>query len=69
MRRRTVIQVDNRDAEQMYEYLESRIDVLKRRIVELETENEFLRHMRERDVRESMLMSDPSHSQFTLPAA
>ena len=35
--------VDNRDAGQMYEYLEARIDVLKRRIGELEQENQVLR--------------------------
>ena len=34
---------DNRDAGQMYDYLESRIEVLKRRISELEAENEKLR--------------------------
>ena len=34
---------DNRDAGQMYEYLEARIDVMKRRISELEKENQFLR--------------------------
>jgi hypothetical protein len=36
-------QIDNRDSEQMYQYLEARIDVLKRRISELETENQLLR--------------------------
>jgi hypothetical protein len=35
--------IDNRDAAQMYEYLEARIDVLKRRIIELEKENKVLR--------------------------
>jgi hypothetical protein len=34
---------DNRDAGQMYDYLESRIEALKRRISELEAENEKLR--------------------------
>jgi hypothetical protein len=34
---------DNRDAGEMYVYLEARIDVLKRRISELERENEVLR--------------------------
>ena len=34
---------DNRNAGQMYDYLESRIEVLKRRISELEAENEKLR--------------------------
>jgi hypothetical protein len=34
---------DNRDAGQMYDYLESRIEVLKRRISELEAENKKLR--------------------------
>ena len=37
--------VDNRDAGQMYEYLEARIDVLKRRVAELEEENQTLRHI------------------------
>jgi len=34
---------DNRDSEQMYDYLESRIQVLKQRIFELEMENASLR--------------------------
>lgn len=34
---------DNRDSAQMYDYLESRIDVLKRRLFELEMENATLR--------------------------
>ena len=38
-----MLQVDNRDAGQMYEYLEARIDVLKRRVFELEKENQILR--------------------------
>jgi hypothetical protein len=38
-------QVDNRDAGQMYEYLEARIDSMKRRITELEKENRYLRHV------------------------
>ena len=36
-------QVDNRDAAQMLEYMEARIEALKRRIVQLEAENEALR--------------------------
>ena len=36
-------EIDNRDAEQMYHYMEARIEVLKRRILELEFENEMLR--------------------------
>ena len=39
----TRYQFDNRDAAQMYDYLESRIDAMKRRIMELEAENETLR--------------------------
>ena len=35
--------IDNRDAGQMYDYLESRIEALKKRISELECENEKLR--------------------------
>ena len=37
--------IDNRDAGQMYDYLESRIEALKKRISELECENERLREM------------------------
>jgi hypothetical protein len=36
-------QFDTPDGLQMYEYLESRIDALQRRIVELEAENAALR--------------------------
>ena len=36
-------EVDNRDAAQMYEYLEARIEFMKRRIIELEKENHTLR--------------------------
>ena len=35
--------VDNRDAQEMYGYLEARIDTLKRRIAELQKENHTLR--------------------------
>ena len=35
--------IDNRDAQEMYGYLEARIDVLKRRIAELQKENHNLR--------------------------
>ena len=34
---------DNRDSEQMYDYLEARIQVLKQRVFELEMENASLR--------------------------
>ncbi len=37
--------LDNRDAQEMYGYLEARIETLKRRIVELERENEMLRRI------------------------
>jgi len=43
MRRYQTFEFDNRDAGQMYDYLEARIDALKRRISELETENAKLR--------------------------
>jgi hypothetical protein len=36
-------EVDNRDAGEMFEYLEARIESMKRRITELERENETLR--------------------------
>ena len=39
----TKMYIDNRDAGQMYDYLESRIEALKKRISELESENERLR--------------------------
>jgi hypothetical protein len=32
--------VDNRDAQEMFEYLEARVEIMKRRIQELERENE-----------------------------
>ena len=43
MLRYETTQFDNRNNEQMYEYLESRIEALKRRIEELELENNKLR--------------------------
>jgi len=39
----TRYEFDNRDAAQMYEYLEARIEALKGRIRTLEEENEALR--------------------------
>ena len=39
----TRCEVDNRDAGQMYEYLEARIEAMKSRITELELENKALR--------------------------
>ena len=38
-----ISEVDNRDPQQMYGYLEDRIEVMKRRITELEKENDNLR--------------------------
>jgi len=35
--------VDNRDAQEMLGYLEARVEAMKRRIKELERENEMLR--------------------------
>jgi hypothetical protein len=43
MKQYTAYQFDNRDAAQMYEYMEARIEALKRRILQLEAENESLR--------------------------
>ncbi|HEX5000000.1 MAG TPA: hypothetical protein VFY29_17395 [Terriglobia bacterium] len=43
MSRNTAYDFDNRNTEQMYEYLEARIEALKSRIAELEFENESLR--------------------------
>ena len=37
--------VDNRDAQEMYGYLEARVETMKRRIKELETENKILRRV------------------------
>ena len=39
----TACVVDNRDAQEMYGYLEARVESLKRRVKELERENEMLR--------------------------
>jgi hypothetical protein len=44
MNRYRTNEVDNRDASQIYDYLESRIEFMKRRIIELENENRSLRH-------------------------
>jgi len=41
--------VDNRDAQEMYGYLEARVETLKRRIKELEGENQLLRQTLERE--------------------
>jgi cell division protein FtsB len=43
MKSYTRYEFDNRDAAQMYEYLEARIQALKARVGELERENETLR--------------------------
>ena len=43
LNQKSAMEIDNRDAGQMYEYLEARIDVLKRRLAELEAENQRLR--------------------------
>ena len=40
---RTPHVVDNRDAQEVYSYLEARVETMKRRIQELEQENEALR--------------------------
>jgi hypothetical protein len=39
MRRNKAYDFDNRDCAQMYDYLEARIEAMKRRIAELEMEN------------------------------
>jgi hypothetical protein len=41
--------VDNRDAQEMYGYLEARVETLKRRIKELEGENQMLRQTLDRE--------------------
>jgi hypothetical protein len=43
MKRQTASVVDNRDSQEMYGYLEARIETLKRRITDLEKENQSLR--------------------------
>ena len=43
MKHYTRYEFDNRDATQMYDYMEARIDALKRRIIQLEDENRVLR--------------------------
>ena len=43
MSRYQTYEVDNRDAREMYGYQEARIESMKRRIIELEKENEILR--------------------------
>ena len=40
-----VFVVDNRDAQEMFGYLEARVETMKRRIQELERENELLHRM------------------------
>ena len=42
MARQVACMIDNRDAQEMYAYLEARIETLKRRITELERENQLL---------------------------
>jgi len=39
----TKYEFDNRDTGQMYEYMEARIEALKRRIIQLEHENQTMR--------------------------
>jgi hypothetical protein len=39
------IVVDNRDAQEMFGYLEARVETMRRRIKELERENEKLRQV------------------------
>lgn len=41
--------VDNRDAQEMFGYLEARVETMKRRIHELERENEMLHRMLDPD--------------------
>jgi hypothetical protein len=43
MRRSEIYEIHNRDAQQMYEYWQARIDSMKHRIVELQSENAALR--------------------------
>jgi cell division protein FtsB len=50
---------DNRDSDQMYDYLEARIHALKQRIAELEMDNEALRNPRGRLKPASKIFSGP----------
>ena len=43
MRRTLTYEFDNRDSSEMFNYLEARIDAMRRRISELENENAKLR--------------------------
>jgi hypothetical protein len=43
MKHYTKHEFDNRDTGQVYEYMEARIEALKRRILQLEHENETMR--------------------------
>ena len=49
--------VDNRDAQEMYGYLEARVETLKRRIKELEEENKALRTQAKATINFSALSS------------
>jgi cell division protein FtsB len=40
---------DNRDSQEVYGYLEARVEILKRRIKELERENQMLRQILDRE--------------------
>ena len=44
MKHYTTYEFDNRDSSQMYDYMEARIEALKRRIFQLEEENRTLRY-------------------------
>jgi hypothetical protein len=43
-------EIDNRDSEQVYNYMEARIEALKQRIQDLETEKEALQANQHRHV-------------------
>ena len=64
---RTAIHVDNRDATQMYDYLEARIEVLKRRVAELEAENQTLRRNSLHEAHRSSKAEHVSHAQEVTP--
>ena len=64
MSRRNTVEIDNRDASQMYEYLEARIAALKRRIEELELENQELRRLLGHGPSQSNVSDYVSRSQF-----
>lgn len=68
MIRKNAVDQDNRDAGEMYEYLEARIDALKRRVAELEADNEMLRLFYLTEIDPSSLSEYVGHIEEVVPA-